>query len=182
MINLETKIIDKKILLKQLKNDLVSIKSLDELKNLKNQYFGKEGAIRILLKDIKLLPEKEKKEVALSIQQLQKIVIHLFDEKEAGFGELQSTKELLKQEGVAFQKIILFGSYANGNAHIDSDIDVAVVLPFNISGFALEKIKDIIWWAKQINVKLEPHILSSSDFENRFFSLSTEIKKSGVAF
>lgn len=97
MINLETKIIDKKILLEQLKNDLVSIESLDELKNLKNQYFGKEGTIRILLKDIKLLPEKEKKEVALSIQQLQKIVIQLFDEKEVGFGKLQSKKELLEQ-------------------------------------------------------------------------------------
>ena len=87
----------------------------------------------------------------------------------------------LKKEGVAFQKLILFGSYATGNAHIDSDIDVAVVLPFNINN-TREKINDVMWWAKQINVKLEPHILSSSDFENRFFSLPAEIKKSGVVF
>ena len=91
-------------------------------------------------------------------------------------------KNKLKQENVAFQKIILFGSYATGNTHIDSDIDVAVVLPLNISNGVREKIKDIAWWAKQINVKLEPHILSSNDFENKFFSLPAEIKKSGVAF
>lgn len=91
-------------------------------------------------------------------------------------------KNKLEQEDVTFQRIILFGSYATGNAHIDSDIDVAVVLPFSISNNAREKIKDIIWWAKQINVKLEPHILSPNDFENRFFSLPAEIKKSGVVF
>jgi len=85
----------------------------------------------------------------------------------------------LKQEGIAFQKIILFGSYATGNAHIDSDIDVAVVLSSDNTG---EKINDVVWWAKQINVKLEPHILSLNDFENRFFSLPAEIKKSGVVF
>ena len=91
-------------------------------------------------------------------------------------------KNKLKQEGVAFQKIILFGSYATGNTHIDSDIDVAVILPFNLPSGAREKIKDIMWWAKQINVKLEPHILSSKDFENKFFSLPAEIKKIGVVF
>jgi len=91
-------------------------------------------------------------------------------------------RDKLKQEGVEFQKIILFGSYATGNAHIDSDIDVAVVLPFSISHNAREKVKDIAWWAKQINVKLEPHILSSNDLENRFFSLPSEIKKNGVIF
>ena len=90
-------------------------------------------------------------------------------------------KDKLKQERIPFQKIILFGSYAASVAHIDSDIDVAVVLPRDVSYDVRQKINDIAWWAKQINVKLEPHILSQSDFENRFFSLPAEIKKSGIA-
>jgi len=90
-------------------------------------------------------------------------------------------KNKLKQEGVPFQKIILFGSYAANTAHIDSDIDVAVILPRTIPDVVRQKINNIAWWAKQINVKLEPHILSSNDFENNFFSLPAEIKKHGIA-
>ncbi len=35
----------------------------------------------------------------------------------------------LKREGIAVDRVILYGSYAKGNARPDSDIDVAVVCP-----------------------------------------------------
>jgi len=89
-------------------------------------------------------------------------------------------KDKLKQEKIPFQKVILFGSYAASAAHIDSDIDVAVILPQDVSRDVRQKVNDIAWWAKQINVKLEPHLLSSNDFENDFISLPAEIKKYGI--
>ncbi|MBM4177291.1 nucleotidyltransferase domain-containing protein [Candidatus Gribaldobacteria bacterium] len=89
-------------------------------------------------------------------------------------------KEKLKQEKIPFEKVMLFGSYASDQAHIDSDIDVAVVLPANVSEFVKKELSNITWWAKQINVKLEAHILSSTDFQNKFFSLPALIKKNGI--
>ncbi|MCG2690405.1 nucleotidyltransferase domain-containing protein, partial [Candidatus Parcubacteria bacterium] len=86
-------------------------------------------------------------------------------------------KEKLRQEQVPFQKVMLFGSYANGKAHIDSDIDLAVILPSKAPSVLKKKINNITWWAKQINVKLEPHFLSVSDLKNNFFSLPAEINK-----
>jgi predicted nucleotidyltransferase len=98
-------------------------------------------------------------------------------------GEVKSAiakfrKKLAKEE-IPVKMVFLFGSYAKNRAHIDSDIDVAIILPSGLD-YDREKIGEIFWWAKQINVKLEPHILSENDFNNRWFSLPAEIKKSGV--
>ncbi|MDD5750690.1 MAG: nucleotidyltransferase domain-containing protein [Candidatus Pacebacteria bacterium] len=89
-------------------------------------------------------------------------------------------QEKLKKEAIPVQKMVLFGSYASNKPHIDSDIDVAIVLPADISPSLRKKAGEIFWWAKQINVKLEPHVLSDNDLRNRFFSLSAEIKKHGI--
>ena len=75
--------------------------------------------------------------------------------------------------------MILFGSYAKNRPHIDSDIDVAIILPSD-SNINRDKINQISWWAKQIEIRLETHILSENDFNNRWFSLPAEIKKSGM--
>ena len=88
-------------------------------------------------------------------------------------------KEKLANEGLPVERAILFGSYAKNQPHIDSDIDVAVILDSNIN-FDRGKIDRVAWWAKQIDVKLEPHILSKNDLANRWLSLPAEIKKFGV--
>jgi predicted nucleotidyltransferase len=88
-------------------------------------------------------------------------------------------KEKLIAEGLPVEKVILFGSYAKNRPGIDSDIDVAVILDSNIN-FDRGKIDRVAWWAKQIDVKLEPHILSENDFGNRWLSLPAEIKKFGT--
>ncbi|UMX48373.1 MAG: nucleotidyltransferase domain-containing protein [Candidatus Nealsonbacteria bacterium DGGOD1a] len=85
----------------------------------------------------------------------------------------------LAAENIPVKQMILFGSYAKNNPHIDSDIDVAVILKDD-SGIERGEIDKITWWAKQINVKLEPHILSEGDFNNRWLSLPAEIKKTGI--
>lgn len=85
----------------------------------------------------------------------------------------------LADEGVPVKQMILFGSYAKNNPHIDSDIDLAVILKSDKS-IDRGKIDNIAWWAKQIDIKLEPHILSEDDFNNRWLSLPAEIKKFGI--
>jgi predicted nucleotidyltransferase len=85
----------------------------------------------------------------------------------------------LLAEQIPVKQMFLFGSYAKKRPHIDSDIDVAIVLDSK-QKFNKNKIDKISWWAKQINVKLEPHILSENDFANRWLSLPDEIKKFGI--
>ena len=88
-------------------------------------------------------------------------------------------KKKLIAEGMPMEQVILFGSYAKNKPHIDSDIDVAIILDSN-KRFDREKIDRIAWWAKQIDIKLETHILSKNDLANRWLSLPAEIKKFGI--
>jgi len=92
---------------------------------------------------------------------------------------IRKLKEKLIAEGLPVERAILFGSYAKNKPHVDSDIDVAIILDSS-KGFDREKIDRAAWWAKQIEVKLEPHILSKNDLANRWLSLPAEIKKSGI--
>ena len=89
-------------------------------------------------------------------------------------------KQKLLAENIPLEELYLFGSYSTGEADRDSDIDVAVVLPSGVAEEVKQKFNDIIIWAKEIHVKLEVHILSLSDFSNRYLSLPFYIKKDGI--
>ena len=60
-------------------------------------------------------------------------------------------------------KIILFGSYAKGNYHEDSDIDIAVVLKdySNLMDIQL----DLMRLRRKIDSRIEPHPFRESEFE-----------------
>ncbi len=72
--------------------------------------------------------------------------------------------------------IILFGSYAKGTDHIDSDIDIAVVLRDydNLMNIQLELMR----LRRKIDSRIEPHPIKESDF-NGNNPLVNEIKKYG---
>ncbi len=91
---------------------------------------------------------------------------------------LKKFKASLDKERVPFKELILFGSYSKGAAHKDSDIDVAVILPSQFAN-KQQTINRIPWLAKQIEVKLEPHILTRRDLNNPYLALISEIKKYG---
>ncbi|MFA5813463.1 MAG: nucleotidyltransferase domain-containing protein [Patescibacteria group bacterium] len=93
---------------------------------------------------------------------------------------INELKNKLKEEQIPFQQFWLFGSYFKGTADVDSDLDVAIVLPSGLSGASRRKVNDIAWWAKQVHVKLEPHVLSDRDLKNPLLSLPAEIKKHGM--
>jgi predicted nucleotidyltransferase len=62
-----------------------------------------------------------------------------------------------------YVKIVLFGSYAKGNFHENSDIDIAVVLKDynNLIDIQL----DLMRLRRNIDSRIEPHPFREKDFE-----------------
>ena len=58
--------------------------------------------------------------------------------------------------------IILFGSYAKNNSHLDSDIDIAVILKDydNLLNIQLE----LMNLRRKIDTRIEPHPIREKDF------------------
>lgn len=86
---------------------------------------------------------------------------------------------LLKEKGVIVSKVILFGSHAKGIAKSDSDIDIAVIS----SQFGQDNLKEIMFLRKlalEIDSHLEPLPFTPQDLDDRYSTLSQEIKKYGV--
>lgn len=91
---------------------------------------------------------------------------------------ISNYKELLKDEGIKFENLYLFGSYAKAKPHDWSDIDIAVVSKkfgkdFFVEQMLLDKIAD------KVNYSIEPHPFSPSDLKDKWSTLALEIKKYG---
>lgn len=86
---------------------------------------------------------------------------------------------LLKQKGIKVSQIILFGSHAKGMAKPDSDIDLAVIS----SQFGRDNLKEMMLLRKlalEIDSHIEPLPFTPQDLEDRYSTLTQEIKKYGV--
>lgn len=89
--------------------------------------------------------------------------------------KLKRYKHLLKQH-IQFDQLILFGSYAKGTAHADSDMDVAVIvdeikLDYFITRPLLWKIR------REIDDRIEPILLEKNSDDSGFIA---EIVKHGI--
>jgi predicted nucleotidyltransferase len=62
-----------------------------------------------------------------------------------------------------YKKIILFGSYAKGNYHEDSDIDIAVV--FTDYDNRLDRQFELLKLTRNIDSRIEPHPFRENEFE-----------------
>ncbi|MCK5475968.1 MAG: nucleotidyltransferase domain-containing protein [Candidatus Pacebacteria bacterium] len=88
-------------------------------------------------------------------------------------------KKLLKKEGVEFNKIYLFGSYAKSHPRDWSDIDIAVISEkFGKDSFEEQLLIDRI--ADKVSYAIEPHPFHPRDLNDRWSSLASEIKKTGI--
>ena len=81
---------------------------------------------------------------------------------------LKKYKKLLAQHMV-FEKLILYGSYATGNAHKDSDIDVGIVVDSFAGNYfstspLLRKIR------REIDGRIEPVLIEKAHDESGFLS------------
>lgn len=75
--------------------------------------------------------------------------------------------------------IILFGSYAKGTEHKDSDIDIAVITDDIKTDTFDEEVKLMIL-RKGIDYRIEPHIITVADYENDETPFVVEVKNTGI--
>ena len=62
-----------------------------------------------------------------------------------------------------FQKLILFGSYAEGNPRTDSDIDIAIV--FSDYDNRSDRQVELMKLTREVDTRIEPHPFREKDFE-----------------
>jgi len=88
-------------------------------------------------------------------------------------------RNLLEQSGIESIEIYIFGSHAKGKANGSSDIDVAVVSSDFGDDRQGERVK-LMSLSQQINLAMEPHPFSTADFDDPYYPLAREIKRTGI--
>lgn len=84
----------------------------------------------------------------------------------------------LKKNNFNFSDVWLFGSFARGNQHENSDIDLAIVMNDN-NPITFEKEVEFMTCRKGEDTLIEPHIFSKQDFDSSE-PLVYQIKKYGL--
>lgn len=88
--------------------------------------------------------------------------------------------EALTAKGIRVEKVVLYGSYASGNVHTGSDLDVAVVSP-DFGKDRFEEGKMLLRLAWRIDPRIEPIPISSAAYEHHtWVPLIHEIKNKGI--
>jgi predicted nucleotidyltransferase len=77
---------------------------------------------------------------------------------------------------VDIEQVYLFGSYAKGQPHKDSDIDVAFITE-NTDNKAFDAIFLLWKLRRQIDVRIEPHLLSRDSDYSDFIA---EVQRTGI--
>jgi predicted nucleotidyltransferase len=84
--------------------------------------------------------------------------------------------EVLKSKYI-IHSAFMFGSFAKGTNHIDSDIDIAIVVK-NVSDIIDTQI-DMMKMRRKVDIRIEPHPFLINDF-NKQNPVVNEIIKSGI--
>jgi predicted nucleotidyltransferase len=72
----------------------------------------------------------------------------------------------VRESNVEFSEAWLFGSYARGNQHDNSDIDIAIVLNDNIAHTFETDVKLMLIRSKGDETLIEPHAFTKEEFDN----------------
>lgn len=80
-------------------------------------------------------------------------------------------------EDLGVKKAYLFGSYAKGIAHRDSDIDIALIVE-NMPDF-FQTQRDLMRLRRNIDLRIEPHPIKEKDF-NQNNPFAFEIQTTGI--
>jgi predicted nucleotidyltransferase len=87
--------------------------------------------------------------------------------------------KILSRE-IRIQKVILFGSYASGHPHRDSDVDIAVVSPDLGKQNEMEEMAHLLKKAHEVDIDLEPHPFHPRELRHpEKCSFAYEILKTG---
>jgi predicted nucleotidyltransferase len=100
------------------------------------------------------------------------------DKREDIINKVKAYAALVKNSGfpMPIEKTYLFGSFAKGNPHADSDIDVAFVVRHWVGDF-FQVIPPIWRLREKIDWRIEPHVVVP---EEDYGGLLNEIQKNGV--
>lgn len=86
---------------------------------------------------------------------------------------------VVKDSGIPVINAYLFGSYAKGNNHKDSDIDICIVSNTFSNDYIKESVK-LRGLAFKIDSRIEPIPFTELDIQNKYSSLASEISKYGI--
>lgn len=94
---------------------------------------------------------------------------------------LQIVQEYVEKicENYKVEAIILFGSYAKGTEHEDSDIDIAIVTD-DIKNDIFDEEVNLMGLRKGIDYRLEPHIIRIQDYKDISTPFVQEVINTGI--
>lgn len=84
-------------------------------------------------------------------------------------------KYLLKID-IEYKEAWIFGSYAKGNFHKDSDLDIAIIVDDSQNTYEIDF--QLLKIREESELIIEPHCIVETEF-NKYNSLSNEILKNG---
>jgi len=82
-------------------------------------------------------------------------------------------------ENYNVEAIILFGSYAKGTEHEDSDIDIAVVTD-DIENDVFDEEVKLMVLRRGIDYRIEPHIIRIQDYKEKNDPFIQEVINTGI--
>jgi uncharacterized protein len=89
---------------------------------------------------------------------------------------VQKYIEKLKESNYEFSSVYLFGSHNKGTADSNSDIDIAIISKLG----NLDKNRLALWKMRRtVDIRIEPHFFTISDFNDPDNIMAYEIKKTG---
>lgn len=86
--------------------------------------------------------------------------------------------KVLEKKGTSIERMIVFGSYARGNATRDSDIDICIVSP-EFGKDPIEELQFLLKQRRRVDSRIEPFPVSPQEYKETATPLIWEIKKFG---
>lgn len=87
-------------------------------------------------------------------------------------------RRLLEEEGTPVEKLILFGSYARGEASKESDIDLCIISS-KFGKDTIDELQFLLKKTRMIDTRIEPIPVSPQEYRKMDSPLIIEIKKFG---
>lgn len=85
----------------------------------------------------------------------------------------------LIENHIDYDSLVLFGSYAKGNFHKDSDVDIAVISSQFGKNRLLERIR-LMKISAKVDSRIEPHPVSVKDWKEGWKQIVYEINRTGI--
>ena len=83
-------------------------------------------------------------------------------------------------ENYKVKAIILFGSYAKGTNHEDSDIDIAIITDDLKCADIFDEQLNLKKLRRNIDYRIEPHLIEVSDYDNVETPFVKEVINTGI--